>query len=357
MSKEIDTMPDDVLYHVCTRVLRKKISLTGITIWLRANGYPAAKRTWPHRMLVEAFDRGLIFFPRRENFELAARIQRPSGALCRVSAVENDDETAFEAVAELAADQVLHLIRQVHAAGQEIDPPRDEVHIGLAAGGTSRAFANHLARKLQNERKLPVLWLHTLTSGFFVDNPDSTPVVSLSQFNVIEPRPKFVVLFSAPLVSRKAAKKVRELPFTREAFNAANDLDIVVTSVSVANHDHSLFQRAIMLEDPERADQRIEDLDLQDWAGDIMWQPYSTKGQLIECEVRAVSVVDFAELVRLSNAPAKYVVCIAGLCADCKSSKEKAMVPLMRCANTSRPFNHLVTTQTTARRICKALGW
>ncbi len=59
MSKEIETMPDDVLYHVCTRVLRKKVSLKATTLWLKANGYPTAKRTWPHKMLLEAFDRGL----------------------------------------------------------------------------------------------------------------------------------------------------------------------------------------------------------------------------------------------------------------------------------------------------------
>ena len=357
MSKEIETMPDDVLYHVCTRVLRKKVTLKEATLWLKANGYPTAKRTWPHKMIVEAFDRGLIEFPRRENYELAGRIQRNSGTLCRVSAVENDDDTAFETVAELAADQVLHLIRQVHSAGQHIHPPCNDVHIGLAAGGTSRAFANHLARKLQKERKLPQLWLHTLTSGFFVDNPDSAPVVSLGQFNGIEPRPKFVVLFSTPLVSLEETKTLRELPFTREAFQAAGKLDIVVTSVSVAGHDHSLFRRAIMQEDPDRAKERIEKLDAQDWAGDIMWQPYSTKGQLIECDVHAVSVVDFHELVRLSNTPAKYVVCIAGLCADCKAPKDRAVVPLMRGASTLRPFNHLVTTQSTARRICEKLGW
>jgi hypothetical protein len=357
MSKEIDTMPDDVLYHVCTLVLRKKISLKATTEWLRANGYRSAKRTWPHQMLVKAFDRGLLGLPRRENYELAARIQRTSGTLCRVSGVADDDETAFEAVAELAADQVLHLIRQVHAAGQEIHPARDEVHIGLAAGGTSRAFASHLARKLQKERDLPVLWLHTLTSGFFVDNPDSAPVVSLGQFNRIEPRPKFVVLFSTPLVSLTQAKKVRELPFTREAFEAAGGLDIVVTSVSVARHAHSLFRLALMQEDPGRAKERIDKLNEKGWAGDIMWQPYSKEGQLIECDVRAVSVVDFHDLVRLSNAPAKYVVCIAGLCADCDSSKLEAVIPLMRCANTSRPFNHLVTTQSTAYGICRKLGW
>jgi hypothetical protein len=357
MSLKISTLPDDVLYQVCSRVLRDKLSMTATMKWLHQNDYPTASRESPSKMLGEAFDRGLIGFPIRENHELAARIQQASGTHCRVSGIDNDDETAFETVAELAADQVLHLIRQVHAAGQDIEPPRNEVHIGLAAGGTSRAFANLLARKLQKERKLPRLWLHTLTSGFFVDNPDSAPVVSLGQFNGIEPRPEFVVLFSAPLVSREEADTVRKLPFTREAFKAARELDIVVTSVSVAHHEHSLFQRAIMQEDPESAERRIEKLDGQGWAGDIMWQPYSTKGHLIECDVHAVSVVDFPDLVRLSNAPAKYVVCIAGRCADCNLSKEKAIVPLMRCATTRRPFNYLVTTQSTASEICKELGW
>jgi len=311
MSREIDTMPDDVLYRVCTLVLREKLSITAATEWLAANGYPLAKRSWPHKMLAEAFNRRLLVVPRRENLDLAARIQQTSGTHCRVSGAENDDETAFETVAELAADQVLHLIRQVHAAGQDIYPPDDQVHIGLAAGGTSRAFASHLARKLQMEVNLPELWLHTLTSGFFVGNPDSAPVVSLGQFNCIVPRPQFVVLFSAPLVSSEEEKTVRKLPFTREAFKAARELDIVVTSVSVANHEHSLFQRAIMQEDPKHARERIKKLDGQDWAGDIMWQPYSEKGQPIKCDVRAVSVVDFRDLVRLSNAPAKYVVDLA----------------------------------------------
>jgi hypothetical protein len=357
MSREIERMPDDVLYHVCALILREKLSMTAATKWLMANGYPLAKREWPRKMLVEAFDRGLLVLPRRENLELAGRIQQASGTHCRVSGVEYDDETAFETVAELAADQVLHLIRQVHAAGQDIDPPDNQVHIGLAAGGTSRTFASHLARKLQKEQKLPELWLHTLTSGFFVDNPDSAPVVSLRQFKGIHPKPEFVVLFSAPLVSREEEKTVRELPFTRDAFEAAGELDIVVTSVSVAHHEHSLFQRAITQEDPGRADQRIKALDRQHWAGDIMWQPYSSKGRLIECDVRAVSVVDFRDLVRLSNTPAKYVVCIAGLCAECKSPKDKAVVPLMRCAETRRPFSHLVTTQSTALKVCENLGW
>lgn len=357
MSKNFSALPKDVLYYVSALVLRKGLSDTEAMEWLRVNGYPLATRQWPRKMLVAAFEHKMIDFPLRENLELAATMQQNSGAECRVSAIRDNDVTAFENLAELAADQVLRLIRQVHAAKMSAKRPGKRVHIGLAAGGTSRAFANHLARKLKNERELPELWLHTLTSSFFVDDPGAAPVVSLGQFNGIEPKPHYVVLHSAPLVARDEVKKVRELPFTRDAFKAAPKIDIVVTSVSEASHSHSLFLRAIMQEDPGRKESRIKNLNQQGWAGDIMWQPYSKDGKHIECDVQAVSVVDFDDLVRISNSPAKYVVCIAGLCAVCKEPKPKAVVPLMRCAKTHRPFNYLVTTQSTATAICRELGW
>jgi hypothetical protein len=341
-------------------MLRKKWSISATTNWLRKAGYKSANRYWPGKIVLEAFDRGLIDFPMRENDDLAQCIARNSGTLCRVSALGDNDVTDFENVAELAADQVLILIDQVHSAKKSVDPSSKEVckvHIGLAAGGTSQAFASHLVRKLQNQKNLPELWLHTLTSGFFVDDPDAAPAVSCRPFKVIKPTPHFVVLFSAPLVLRKEAQKVRELPFTRDAFNAASEIDIVVTSVSEAHHNHSLFKHAITQEDPESAQRRFQDLDGKRWAGDIMWQPYSEEGELIECDVQAVSVVDFRDLVRLSNSSAKFVVCIAGLCATCKEQKAAAIVPLMRCARIRRPFNYLVTTQSTARKICKELGW
>jgi hypothetical protein len=355
MNRTIEAMPNDMLYHVCTLVLRDRRSMTWVKDWLRDNGYPAANREWPRQILARAFERRLLEMPVREHFELGIRLNLSTGTLCRVAAVDDGNHSAFEAVAELAADQVLYLIRQVHEAGQDMDPAPEWVHIGLAAGGTSRAFATHLARKLRSEHNLPKLCLHTLTSGFFVDNPDSAPLVSLGQFNDIEPRVRFVVLFSAPLVSPQEAKELPKRPFTRDAFNEAEKLDIVVTSVSVAGHGHSLFQRAVEQEDPTRAEQRLSALQQKGWAGDIMWQPYSGRGQLIDTEVRAVSVVNFADLVRLSNDPAKHVVCIAGPCADCGQPKHEAVAPLMRCPKTRRPFDHFVTTESTARKLCELL--
>ena len=357
MAREIDGIPDDVLYQVCALMFRQGQSMTDITEWLRTNGYPAAKREWPRQILSRAFDRGILKLPHREDYELGMRIQRGSGTACRVLAAERPFRATFEAVAELAADQVLHLIRQVQATGQDVDPPINEVHMGLAADGTSREFAARLARMLEGERDLPQLVLHTLTSGFFIDNPNAAPVVSLGEFSEVEPVPRYVVLFSEPLVSREEAKRLPERPFTREPFEAAAKLDIIVTSVSVAAHSHSLFQSALMHEQPKRGKQRLSALQRQGWAGDIMWQPYSEQGHFIDSDVRPVTVVDFDDLLRLSNRPSKHVVCIAGPCADCGMTKQEAVMPLMRCAKTRRPFNYLVTTESTAREICETLGW
>jgi hypothetical protein len=357
MAQNLGNVPDDVLYQVCIRMLRDRWSMKKIAKLLESKGYDKANLELPRHMLKEALDRNLISIRRHQDLETADRVERKSGTQCKVSAVEDDYPVEFDHLAELAADRVLDLIRLVHQNGQSIEPPRNEVHIGLAAGGTSRAFASHLASKLRQAKDLPVIWLHTLTSGFFVDNPDSAPVVSLGQFKDIEPKPHYVVLHSAPLESAEEAKMLRKRPLAREAFARATEIDIVVTSVSVANHEHSLFGRAIDMEDPELAQSRKMKLDKQGWAGDIMWQPFSKEGKLIDCDVHAVSVVNFGDLVRLSNSPGKHVVCIAGLCASCEETKLKAIVPLMRCDSKNRPFNHLVTTKKIAQKICDELGW
>ncbi len=355
---DVTELPDDVVYHVCTLLLKRKQSSTDVRDWLRENGYVTASRETPNKILKWAFDREIIHFPVREDLELSMLVSRKSGVQCRISAVGDNGDMAFENIAELAADQVMDLIDQVQANGQKTEPPRDEVHIGLAAGGTSRSFANHLANKLKRAQDLPQIWLHTLTGNFFVDNPYSAPVVSLGMFQDVNPAPKYVVLESVPVVTAKDEANLRTRPFTREAFNAASDIDIVVTSVSVANHPHSMFQLAIQKENPDLADQRIDDLlNTKAWAGDILWQPFSTQGEPIECDVRAVSVVDYDDLIRLSNSPGKHVVCIAGLCTTCKLPKTEAVIPLMRCASSKRPFNHLVTTRSTVQEIQKALGW
>ena len=355
---KVEELPDDLIYQVCSLVLNKKRTGNEIERWLHRKGYKTANRQSANQILRSAYDRGIIQLPVREDFELAARLSTKSGAQCRVSPVNDNDPRAFEILAELAANQVMDLIPQIQANAKNVEPGRNEIHIGLAAGGTSRALASQLARKLKEARGLPEIWLHTLTSAFFNDYPDSAPVVSLGLFRDIKPTPKYVVLHSVPVVSAQEEKALRKNPFIREAFEMAREIDIVVTSVSVANHSHSLFQLAIQKENPTLARARIDDLlKNKEWAGDILLQPFSSQGRPIDCDVHAVSVVGFNDLVRLANAPDKHVVCIAGLCTVCKEPKPEAIVALMRSPSARRPFSHLVTTRSTAQEICKEFGW
>ena len=88
-----------------------------------------------------------------------------------------------------------------------------------------------------------------------------------------------------------------------------------------------------------------------------MWHPYSAAVQLIDSDVQPVSVVSFDDLVRWSNSRDKHVICIAGPCATFRADKAAALLPLLSCPKGRRPFDHLITTESTAKAICDELGW
>lgn len=365
MARRFDTVPDDVLYQVCTMTLREGRTVGAVTEWLKKNGYPSAKREWPRQMLVTAYAKGLLVLPGREHYELGLKIGANTNTVCRVAMVDDGEDAALDMVAKLAAEQALKLIRLVQETRKEGsvtgekdgEEDTDKVHIGFSAGGTSHAFAYHLARMLEGQHNLPMLVLHSLTSGFFMDDPSAAPVVSLQQFSRIEPKPEYVVLFSSPVVARNEVENLRSQPFTKEAFDAARKIDIIVTSVAVADHEHNLFRYAIGQKDPENSESRLDRLRKLGWAGDIMWRPYSAAGEQLDCDIEPVSVVGFQDLVDRSSNKTSYVICIGGPCATCKETKKDALLPLLRCPAGRRPFSHLITTASTAKALCDELGW
>ena len=67
----VTELPDDVVYHVCTLLLKRKQSSTDVRDWPRENGYVTASRETPNKILKWAFDREIIHFPVREDLELS----------------------------------------------------------------------------------------------------------------------------------------------------------------------------------------------------------------------------------------------------------------------------------------------
>ena len=350
--KGVKAMPDDLLYQIAHRLLRSGYSHADLTAWLKDHHkLSTATREWPRACLAYAYERKLITIAPREASALAYCLAIEADLKCRVS---SSDELA--AVADLAADQACRVIEQVRLANEESDEPRRKVHVGISAGGTIGSFSKFLAERLEDRNDLPQLVFHALTSGFDPRNPMNTPAVTLGSFSRIRPEPEFSVLLSEPLVPSDAAKRMHTRPFLKNAYERAKALDIVVTSLSVADHPHSMFVTALEQENPGKSQARRKKLSQQDWAGDIMWRPYSRAGRTIEFEIEPVSVVRFDDLVRMSNDPRKHVICIAGNCAECSATKTSALTPFVR-ANMQgrRPFSHLVTTSKTAQELCEEL--
>ncbi len=350
--KGVEALPDDLLYQVCLRLLRDGESHAVVTKWLQKDqGLSNATREWPRACLARAYQKGLVTIPPQEHSDLAHKLATKFDLSCRVSASEH-----LDGVVGLAADQAVQALEQVVEAARQKDTRKKEVHIGISAGGTTRSFATHLAARLEARDNLPKLVFHALTSGFEPDKPMNTPAVTLGIFTHIRPETEFSVLLSEPLVSKQDAPRMKYRPFLKRPYELAKKLDIVVTSLSVAQHPHSLFTTALTAEDPERAERRFEGLLKSNWVGDIMWRPYSDTGEPLSLDIEPVSVVGFQDLVKLSNRANNHVICIAGACTVCSETRTKALLPFIRTkSQRRRPFSYLVTTKKTAEELCEQM--
>lgn len=346
----VAALPDDLLYQICLRLLRDRESHYAVTQWLQdEQELSNATREWPRACLARAYQEGLITIPPQESADLAHKLGIEFDLRCRVSSSEH-----LDTVVALAADQAVRALEQVVEADLQRETPKREVHIGISAGGTTRSFATHLAALLEARDDLPKLVFHALTSGFEPDKPMNTPAVTLGFFSRVKPEPEFSVLLCEPLVPEEEARRMKDRPFLKRPYARAKKLDIVVTSLSVALHPHSLFTTALKAEDPNQAKERFAGLLKNNWVGDIMWRPYSDTGKPLSLDIEPVSVVNFKDLVRLSNLANKHVICIAGACTVCSETKTKALLPFIRKSfHKRRPFSHLVTTKKTAAELCR----
>ena len=339
--KGVRDLNEQVLYEICVRLLKDAQSHKSVRDWLSEEyGLSNATREWPRACLARAYEERLLTISPREDLRLGCDLGKGRPFECRIAASEDPD-----LLPELAAQEVASLIDSVNYTIAEQERPDRSIHIGLSAGRTGGAFAKHLASILELKDSLPQLVFHALTSGFNPERPETMPAVTLGKFSRLRPEPKYVVLLSEPFVDTRDVASVRRKRFQRDAFEAAKHLDIVVTSISVANHEHSLFTYAV-----DKKNRR--NLLHKGWVGDIMWRPYSGTAALLTCDVEAVCVIGYSDLVKLSQSEHKHVVCIAGPCAECDKPQPKtaALRPFMQ-PGVKTPFDRLVTTAETAKAL------
>jgi len=332
-----------ILLEACELFFRQKLSTTEISerieAELRRTGSEfEMTREKVYDLIRESRRRGFFQILPPQQVALRERLEARYGEGFHVAHI-----TDLGHLATAAAEVVAELIAKLHKTG------REEVHLGLGAGKTSMLVAQHLAVRLRAAERLPRLVIHALTSGFSVTQPHTAPVSFFGFFEAVPTEISYVGLFASPCVETRDYESTRQATGVKESFDAADQIDIVLTALGSPSHGHGDFYRFMQSGSP----QGFRSLVRAGWIGDVQYRPYSVAGPLVlDTKVRAVTLFELEDLVRLARTPERHVVLIAGPCsdADCRRTRPDAIRPLL-VEPRLKVWNTIVTDVATAREL------
>jgi len=248
---------------------------------------------------------------------------------------------AAVAAAELAVD----LVKELHSA------LGGTIGLGLGPGRATRDFSVAFSQRLKNDPPLPMLKLVALSAGCPATHPEYS---SVSFFNLF-PRTSVVEqigLFAGTLVRCGEYDKIKNRPGCREAFAAAKDIHLVVTSMGDMQDEHALFR--IWCNDcakewtPSWKDEAV---------ADIQYRPYGANGFLRDSksDLRAVTLFELDDLVALAGRKNRHVILIARQCGLCepRRTRARALLPILKNPH-MRVFSRLVLDSPTAYELLQA---
>lgn len=239
-----------------------------------------------------------------------------------------------EQIANAAADEVLQLIRL-------IGNKKERVHIGLGAGRTAQCVVRRLGELVRLEPDCPPLALHALTPGFSTD-PLQSPVTYFRFFENSGDI-NYVGLSTAPFVAVDDLPNLQLQPGYAKALEAAQEIDIVISSLAQADDEHGMLKRYLQRNYTDTFNRLKE----KDWKGDVQFSPYSNEPLELDAGVRAVSLLGLDDLRKMIETPDKYVVLVAGPCNSCGAPKTAAIEPLLVQASLNL-WTHMVMDAETA---------
>jgi DNA-binding transcriptional regulator LsrR (DeoR family) len=361
---------DEIVFAVCSRFLEhlgkhrdaraaedeghRRGAAAAIATWLREQwnrGDLTRERIYP--LLWEAARRNyLLLLPPRET-SLARRIAERYGVAHfaehedAIQVVNVRGPNAFGEVASVGADTVLELI-------QRLGKKKDRVHVGLGAGYAAMMVAKRLAHRVYSDSSCPPLALHALSSGgFSIDKPQKAPITYFSYFDGVLADVECVALFSETVVSSDEYERVKRGPGARRSFERAGEIDIVITSLASALDADGLLGQYLehLIRERELDPAALKRMQDAGWVGDVQFRPYNREGPIIEeCPVRAVTLFDLSDLVRMAGTDDKYVVLLGGPCGECGRLKTDALIPLLT-RDELRLWTHLIVDVQTAGKL------
>jgi len=297
----------------------------------------------PYRMLSFAGQRGWLSCQPPLAFEMAEKIAKEYRWLKEVKVVRTgvSDDISFR-VAEMLLDYVCKL--------SQARPQRSEVHIGFAGGRSLRKTARHFSEMLREPREnLPKgIVFHAIVAGFNVTDPTTDPNGFFNYFageSALQVQTSFMGLPAPGIVKSSEMEGLRTISYMREAFNAAKEIDIVVTSVGGHFQEgHSGFHSMLRKASPPTVEQIIK----AGGIGDMMWQPLGKNGPLeVQTEMRAVTLMELGALPEFTRR-GKAVLLLLGPCGNCGGPKGDVLGSVLARKNF---ITHLVVDSRSAREL------
>ncbi len=367
---------DELVFAVCERFLRGE-KAARIAEWVRrACQRPRFRRTQIYPLLGAAIRRGFFQLLPPFQFDLGAKIRKaydlPHQDPDSIKVVNVRDHEPHVHLATAAASLVVQLIKRVVEQKKAAKHPEPvAVHLGLGGGLTTMMVARSLAGALAAERELPKLVIHTLSSGGFLPTePQKSPISYFSYFEELPAEIEYLALFTETVVSIDEFTRVCANPAVKWVMDRAEEIDIVVTSLAAAADDHGLLRQYLkwLVQSGGLSESQVEAMQQAGWVGDVQFRPYSNEGPIPDiCGVRAVTLFEIEKLVQWAKstiarsapggsggpegpASLKYIVLVAGPCAQCGAAKTDALRPILR-QESLRVFTHLVTDWRTAEEL------
>ena len=326
---------------VCDLFLKcKKVSV--IATEINEKYQAALKREAVYPLLMKAVKKKWIQYIPPQEQQLERELKGRHNWLSGVRVVHSSQ---FSDVASCGAEMLLDLLKNFR------HPSKKEVHIGFAGGHAMRILANHFARLLANlETPFPKkLVLHALVAGFNVYEPTTDPNTFFSLFRSDQPPGiefGFVGLHAPPLVESKEYHKLIKAYGFKESKKEAEKIDIIVTSATNWNDEHSSF-RKYMNESPECFDT----LERAKCVGDMLWHPLGEKKPVeAKTKIRAMTLYDLNDLPGFIKKD-KNVLLVLGPCGSCNQTKTNVLKAILDQDN--QLITHLVADSRSVREITK----
>jgi DNA-binding transcriptional regulator LsrR (DeoR family) len=261
-------------------------------------------------------------------------------------AAEAADDAAGRAtlggVPALGAQVVARLVEGL--VGERQNQPGAAVHLGLGPGHSSLMVSEHLGALLGPAARYGRVELHALTAGCPTRSARESPMAYFSQFDAQVVQHAHG-LFTEPVIRCRDYEELKENSIGfREALAVKDKVDIIVTSMGTVDDPHCWYRRFL-----EARGGNTDQLKEADWAGDLQYRPFTSKGEpIIEPPDvwRLATLFEIDELRELAQRKGKYVVLVSRPCPLCGHSRAHGLRALLRAE--PRVFTHLVTDAGTA---------